>query len=51
MPYRFEVALKATETSAVKGIGILVALKATVTEERRWRTHWNPKCGEKLEME
>ena len=36
---RFLVALLATGTSALKVVGILVALKATVTEEGRWRTH------------
>ena len=39
VPSRFLVALIATGTSTLKVVGILVALKATVTEEGRWRTH------------
>ena len=36
---RFLVALKATGMSTLKIDGIVVALKATVTEEEKWRTH------------
>ena len=36
---RFLVALIATGTSTLKLAGFLVALKATVTEEERWRTN------------
>ena len=36
---RFLVALIATGMSTLKIDGIVVALKATVTEEEKWRTH------------
>ena len=39
MPSRFLVALIATGTSTLKVVGILVALKATVTDEGRLWTH------------
>ena len=44
---RFLVALKATGMSTLKIDGIVVALKATVTEEGKWRItrKENPKCG------
>ena len=39
MPSRFFIALIASGTSTLKVVKILVALKATVTEEGRWRSH------------
>ena len=39
MSSRFLAALIAIGMSTLKVVGILVVLKATVTEEGRWRTH------------
>ena len=47
VPSKFLVALITTGTSTLKVVAILVALKAKVTEEGRWRSHRkeNAKCG------
>ena len=44
VPSKFLVALIATGTSTLKVVGILVALKAKVTEEERWGSHRKRKC-------